>query len=131
MFELATGNAVCGFEAFIKNKHIIGKVEEKKKAHAKYKQAVESGKRAYLIYFNILSSTSLFLLFPFYYFIDICWMKVRKRLMCLLSQLVTYPHNVTSLLKSRITLNKKRTNESKERNEKGEKRIDVHVLLQE
>jgi Vault protein inter-alpha-trypsin domain len=52
VFELAAGSAVCGFEAFIQNKHIIGKVEEKKQAHEKYKKAVETGKRAYLfLYF--------------------------------------------------------------------------------
>ncbi len=49
VFELAEGAAVCGFEAFIQSKHIIGKVEEKKQAHEKYRKAVESGKRAYLI----------------------------------------------------------------------------------
>ena len=51
MFELAAGCAVCGFEAYIRNKHIIGKVEEKKEAHKKYKEAVDSGKRAYLFLF--------------------------------------------------------------------------------
>jgi poly [ADP-ribose] polymerase 2/3/4 len=48
VFELAGECSVCGFEAFIQNKHIIGKVEEKQGAHKKYKKAVESGKRAYL-----------------------------------------------------------------------------------
>lgn len=50
VFELASGSAVCGFEAFISDKHIIGKVEEKKAAHKKYKAAVESGKRAYHVF---------------------------------------------------------------------------------
>ena len=55
MFELASGSAVCGFEAFIKNKHVIGKVEEKQQAHKKYKRAVEDGKRAYLLFRSIFS----------------------------------------------------------------------------
>jgi len=38
---------VCGFEAFISSRHLIGKVQERKEAHKKYKEAVESGKRAY------------------------------------------------------------------------------------
>ncbi len=35
MDELA---AVCGFEAFINGKHIVGKVKEKEQAHKEYKQ---------------------------------------------------------------------------------------------
>ncbi len=48
VFELVEGAAVCGFEAFINDKHIIGQVEEKKAAHKKYKTTIASGKGAYL-----------------------------------------------------------------------------------
>lgn len=49
VFELPANCAVCGFEAFIRDKHIIGKIEEKQKAHTKYKEAMEQGKSAYLL----------------------------------------------------------------------------------
>ena len=32
---------VCGFEAFINGKHIIGEVKEKEQAHREYKQAIK------------------------------------------------------------------------------------------
>jgi poly [ADP-ribose] polymerase len=41
--------AVCGFEAFINGKHIIGEVKEKEKAHNEYKEAVAAGHGAYLM----------------------------------------------------------------------------------
>ncbi|ELR19183.1 ubiquitin domain containing protein [Acanthamoeba castellanii str. Neff] len=41
--------AVCGFEAFINGKHIIGEVKEKEKAHKEYKEAVAAGHGAYLM----------------------------------------------------------------------------------
>lgn len=74
VFELPTGSAVCGFEAFIKNKHIFGKVEEKKQAHAKYKAAVESGKRAYLVKLNYFFYFYYLIIFNYYfnYYLDIC-----------------------------------------------------------
>lgn len=49
VFELPANCAVCGFEAFIRDKHIVGKIDEKQKAHIKYKEAVEQGKSAYLL----------------------------------------------------------------------------------
>ena len=40
---------VCGFEAFINGKHIIGEVKEKEQAHREYKQAISEGHGAYLM----------------------------------------------------------------------------------
>lgn len=40
---------VCGFEAYIGSKHIVGKVKEKEKAHKEYKEAVSRGDGAYLM----------------------------------------------------------------------------------
>lgn len=40
---------VCGFEAFINDKHIIGEVKEKEQAHKEYKQAISEGHGAYLM----------------------------------------------------------------------------------
>ena len=37
-------SAVCGFEAFINGKHIIGVVKEKEVARKEYKEAVSKGK---------------------------------------------------------------------------------------
>jgi poly [ADP-ribose] polymerase len=41
--------AVCGFEAFINGKHIVGEVKEKETAHKEYKKAVSEGHGAYLM----------------------------------------------------------------------------------
>ncbi|KAL1268028.1 hypothetical protein QQF64_033391 [Cirrhinus molitorella] len=49
VFPLEETAAVCGFEAFINGKHIIGKVKEKEQARKEYKQAVEKGHGAYLM----------------------------------------------------------------------------------
>uniref|UniRef100_A0A6F9DNU9 Poly [ADP-ribose] polymerase 4 n=1 Tax=Phallusia mammillata TaxID=59560 RepID=A0A6F9DNU9_9ASCI len=49
VFPLDGSAAVCGFEAFINNKHIIGKVKEKEVAHQEYKEAVSQGHGAYLM----------------------------------------------------------------------------------
>lgn len=49
VFPLDEKAAVCGFEAFIKDKHIVGKVKEKEEAHREYQQAIASGKGAYLL----------------------------------------------------------------------------------
>ena len=38
VFPLDELGAVCGFEAFINGKHIIGEVKEKEKAHKEYQQ---------------------------------------------------------------------------------------------
>ena len=40
--------AVCGFEAYINDKHVIGKVKEKEKARKEYAKAVSEGHGAYL-----------------------------------------------------------------------------------
>ena len=40
---------VCGFEAFINGKHIVGEVKEKEQAHKEYKQAISEGHGAYLM----------------------------------------------------------------------------------
>ncbi|XP_054829757.1 protein mono-ADP-ribosyltransferase PARP4 [Eublepharis macularius] len=49
VFPLDDTAAVCGFEAFIKGKHIIGEVKEKEKAHREYREAVMRGDGAYLM----------------------------------------------------------------------------------
>ncbi|XP_034971015.1 protein mono-ADP-ribosyltransferase PARP4 isoform X2 [Zootoca vivipara] len=49
VFPLDDTAAVCGFEAFIKGKHIIGKVKEKEKAHREYREAISQGHGAYLM----------------------------------------------------------------------------------
>lgn len=49
VFPLEVGAAVCGFEAFINNKHIVGKIKEKETAHKEYKEAVQKGYGAYLM----------------------------------------------------------------------------------
>ena len=41
--------AVCGFEAFINGKHIVGKVREKEQAHKEYREAIQAGHGAYLL----------------------------------------------------------------------------------
>lgn len=40
---------VCGFEAFINGKHIVGQVKEKEQAHREYKEAISKGHGAYLM----------------------------------------------------------------------------------
>ncbi|XP_030058252.1 protein mono-ADP-ribosyltransferase PARP4 [Microcaecilia unicolor] len=49
VFPLDGTAAVCGFEAFINGKHIIGEVKEKDQAHQEYRQAVSEGHGAYLM----------------------------------------------------------------------------------
>lgn len=49
VFPLDDMAAVCGFEAFINGKHIIGEVKEKETAHKEYKQAIQEGHGAYLM----------------------------------------------------------------------------------
>ncbi|KAK7486590.1 hypothetical protein BaRGS_00022115, partial [Batillaria attramentaria] len=49
VFPLGEGAAVCGFEAFINDKHVVGEVKEKEEAHKEYKQAVSEGHGAYLM----------------------------------------------------------------------------------
>ncbi|XP_004912129.1 protein mono-ADP-ribosyltransferase PARP4 [Xenopus tropicalis] len=40
---------VCGFEAFINGRHIIGEVKEKEQAHEEYRAAISEGRGAYLM----------------------------------------------------------------------------------
>ncbi|KAM4048542.1 protein mono-ADP-ribosyltransferase PARP4 isoform 3-T4 [Anomaloglossus baeobatrachus] len=49
VFPLDGTAAVCGFEAFINGKHIIGEVKEKQKAHQEYRTAISEGHGAYLM----------------------------------------------------------------------------------
>ncbi|XP_065198502.1 protein mono-ADP-ribosyltransferase PARP4-like isoform X2 [Sycon ciliatum] len=49
VFPLDDSAAVCGFEAFINDKHIVGEVKEKETAHREYKEAVSKGHGAYLM----------------------------------------------------------------------------------
>ncbi|XP_072433534.1 protein mono-ADP-ribosyltransferase PARP4 isoform X2 [Chiloscyllium punctatum] len=49
VFPLDDTAAVCGFEAFINEKHIIGQVKEKSQAHHEYRQAIRKGHGAYLM----------------------------------------------------------------------------------
>ncbi|XP_056145219.1 protein mono-ADP-ribosyltransferase PARP4 isoform X2 [Lampris incognitus] len=49
VFPLDDSAAVCGFEAFINGKHVVGQVKEKEQARKEYRQAVEKGHGAYLM----------------------------------------------------------------------------------
>ncbi|KAL0963604.1 hypothetical protein UPYG_G00308500 [Umbra pygmaea] len=49
VFPLDDSAAVCGFEAFINGKHVVGQVKEKQQARKEYKQAIEKGHGAYLM----------------------------------------------------------------------------------
>uniref|UniRef100_A0A8C8YJ55 Poly [ADP-ribose] polymerase n=1 Tax=Prolemur simus TaxID=1328070 RepID=A0A8C8YJ55_PROSS len=49
IFPLDEKAAVCGFEAFINGKHIIGEVKEKEEALREYREAVSQGHGAYLM----------------------------------------------------------------------------------
>ena len=49
VFPLEDSAAVCGFEAFIGDKHIVGTVKEKAQAHKEYKEAIGKGHGAYLM----------------------------------------------------------------------------------
>ncbi|XP_073469577.1 protein mono-ADP-ribosyltransferase PARP4 isoform X2 [Aquarana catesbeiana] len=49
VFPLDETAAVCGFEAFINGKHIVGEVKEKQQAHREYRTAISQGHGAYLM----------------------------------------------------------------------------------
>ena len=49
VFPLEDSAAVCGFEAFIADKHIVGVVKEKEQAHREYREAISKGHGAYLM----------------------------------------------------------------------------------
>nr|XP_060490228.1 protein mono-ADP-ribosyltransferase PARP4 [Panthera onca] len=49
IFPLDDKAAVCGFEAFINGKHIVGEVKEKEAARREYREAISQGHGAYLM----------------------------------------------------------------------------------
>ena len=49
VFPLNEMCAVCGFEAFINGKHIVGVVKEKEEARREYREAIAAGHGAYLM----------------------------------------------------------------------------------
>ncbi|XP_041092549.1 protein mono-ADP-ribosyltransferase PARP4-like [Polyodon spathula] len=49
VFPLDEKAAVCGFEAFINGKHVVGEVKEKEKARREYRRAIQEGHGAYLM----------------------------------------------------------------------------------
>ena len=49
MFPIEERAAVCGFEAYIGNKHLVGTCKEKKQAHREYNEALKQNKGAYLM----------------------------------------------------------------------------------
>ncbi|XP_029792881.1 protein mono-ADP-ribosyltransferase PARP4 isoform X2 [Suricata suricatta] len=49
IFPLDDKAAVCGFEAFINGKHIVGEVKEKEAACREYREAISQGHGAYLM----------------------------------------------------------------------------------
>jgi poly [ADP-ribose] polymerase 2/3/4 len=49
VFPLDDRAAVCGFEAFINGKHVVGRVKEKEQARREYKEAIAQGHGAYLM----------------------------------------------------------------------------------
>ncbi|XP_057306524.1 protein mono-ADP-ribosyltransferase PARP4-like isoform X2 [Hydractinia symbiolongicarpus] len=49
VFPMDSMAAVCGFEAFINGKHIIGQVKEKEQARKEYKEAISKSHGAYLM----------------------------------------------------------------------------------
>nr|XP_019605170.1 PREDICTED: poly [ADP-ribose] polymerase 4 [Rhinolophus sinicus] len=49
IFPLDDKAAVCGFEAFINGKHIVGEIKEKEAAHREYRKAISEGHGAYLM----------------------------------------------------------------------------------
>ncbi|XP_037655613.1 protein mono-ADP-ribosyltransferase PARP4-like isoform X2 [Choloepus didactylus] len=49
IFPLDDKAAVCGFEAFINGKHIVGEIKEKEDAHREYREAIIQGHGAYLM----------------------------------------------------------------------------------
>ena len=49
VFPLDDQAAVCGFEAFINGKHVVGEVKEKEEAHREYREAISKGHGAYVM----------------------------------------------------------------------------------
>ncbi|XP_004680419.1 PREDICTED: poly [ADP-ribose] polymerase 4 [Condylura cristata] len=49
IFPLDDKAAVCGFEAFINGKHVVGEIKEKEEARREYREAISQGHGAYLM----------------------------------------------------------------------------------
>ena len=49
VFPIDGMSAVCGFEAYINGKYVVGEVKEKAQAKKEYKEAIEAGHGAYLM----------------------------------------------------------------------------------
>ena len=49
LFPVAATGTVCGFEAFINGKHVVGEVKEKEVARKEYREAIARGDGAYLM----------------------------------------------------------------------------------
>ncbi|KAL5250110.1 hypothetical protein ACHWQZ_G015989 [Mnemiopsis leidyi] len=49
LFPISDSSAVCGFEAYIGNKHVVGQVKKKEEARREYRAAVKAGHGAYLM----------------------------------------------------------------------------------
>ncbi|XP_048197632.1 protein mono-ADP-ribosyltransferase PARP4 isoform X1 [Perognathus longimembris pacificus] len=49
IFPLDDKAAVCGFEAFINEKHVVGEIKEKEEAQREYREAIREGHGAYLM----------------------------------------------------------------------------------
>ncbi|KAG8524708.1 Protein mono-ADP-ribosyltransferase PARP4 [Galemys pyrenaicus] len=49
IFPLDDKAAVCGFEAFINGKHVVGEIKEKEQAQREYREAISQGHGAYLM----------------------------------------------------------------------------------
>lgn len=64
VFPLDDAAVVCGFEAFINGKHIVGEVKEKETAHKEYKKAIKEGHGAYLMDQDEETPVLIKILFP-------------------------------------------------------------------
>lgn len=49
VFPVDENSAVCGFEAYINGKHVIGQLKLKEQAHTEYQKAIDEGHGAYLL----------------------------------------------------------------------------------
>lgn len=65
VFPLEDTATVCGFEAFINGKHIVGEVKEKEIAHKEYKKAISEGHGAYLMDQDVETPVSVEKLYHF------------------------------------------------------------------
>lgn len=49
VFPLDEMAAVCAFEAYIDGKHVVGEIDERQRAHHRYREAIQEGHGAYLM----------------------------------------------------------------------------------